>query len=292
MTMGRELEAGALIPGTPYLVRATLARGRSSVIYEVVDRNGATRVAKVIEPNITMRAVPSRGGRIFDHSNVVGVDTFVVTNERPARTVLVMERLQGATLHRALHQRGVLRAEHALDVGEQVAAALECLHTGGMTHGALSPEKVFIAVGDERAARAKLLFSARFPHFDGGLPEYLAPEVLRGLDAGDPADIFALGAVLFESLVGRPPFSSDPSMDTEDRVRAIEAGLSFGGRGYEPLERVLRSCVAYEPRDRPRPAQLREELRQIRARLPRSEDTAPWPALRPGDTARLPTLPN
>lgn len=133
---------------------------------------------------------------------------------------LVMELLAGERLADRLDE-GVVELEVALDVIEQMTAALARAHDLGVVHRDLKPEHVFLVERGGRKDFVKLIdFGLAYHAREGqaargevvGTPGYIAPEVLRGEPAGPAADLYALGVVFFEMLTGRQPFvASDPA---------------------------------------------------------------------------------
>jgi serine/threonine protein kinase len=168
-------------------------------------------------------------------------------------------------------------------VGAELAAALAHIHESGILHGDLKPSNVVLGPGghpyliDFNLARKR---DGSILRCGGTLP-YMAPERLRVL-AGDPpavteaapADVFALGVVLFEALTCRVPF---PPPDTPN-ARAAAADLlrrqaagpprvrSSNPRVPRPLARLVEACLAVDPARRPAAADVRGELASFAGR--------------------------
>ena len=141
------------------------------------------------------------------------------------RPYLVMELLDGETLRDRIG-RGALTPPRACEVAADVARGLAAAHAKGIVHRDLKPENIMVT----RDGRVKILdfgiakLKAPVPTPDGrtvttplrtlaetvmGTAGYMAPEQVRGLPADERADIFALGAILFEMLTGRRAFDRD-----------------------------------------------------------------------------------
>jgi eukaryotic-like serine/threonine-protein kinase len=126
---------------------------------------------------------------------------------------IVMEFVSGEDLRQRLKREGALAPLDALELAIQVAEALEAAHAHGIVHRDIKPanillsEKGAVKVTDFGIARA---FSGEDTGTDSlmGSVHYLSPEQARGDPVGPQADIYSLGAVLFEMLTGRPPFSA------------------------------------------------------------------------------------
>ncbi len=167
------------------------------------------------------------------HPNVVDVTDFGKSPE--GVFYLVMEYVQGETLHHLLRREGTLSVHRALSLLRQVAAGVEAAHDEGILHRDLKPANIFIMqqrkksgtlfgegivkVGDfglakivSQAVADTGAVSGAGPASRGiiGTPEYMAPEQMQmetKLDAR--ADVYALGVIAYHMLGGRPPFSGD-----------------------------------------------------------------------------------
>ncbi len=152
------------------------------------------------------------------HRNVVSVTDF---GEQDDEAYLVMELLEGESLRERLLRERTLSAAATTTLVTDVAAALAYCHASGVIHRDLKPENVFFARDDHGTETVKVLdfgtaldaesaplgtTSGRAP----GTPHYMSPEQLSGEAAVDArADLFALGVLAFECLVGRRPFDAD-----------------------------------------------------------------------------------
>jgi hypothetical protein len=185
---------------------------------------------------------------------------------------MVMDYLDGHTLAEELRS-GPLPLERALQIGQQLAAALEDVHQAGIVHCDLKPEHVIIQEGGRRiklidfgVARSSLPleeaeagdssnpFSAvAVESLIVGTPRYVAPEQARGEPTSERADIYSLGVVLYQMLTGRYPYEE---MDTEQlgRTSFIEpqpmGRLADGSRAPAELESLVRRCLAWHPGQR------------------------------------------
>jgi serine/threonine protein kinase len=131
-------------------------------------------------------------------------------------------------LARVLKQHGPLSLQQATPFIRQIADALDYAHQNGVMHGSMSSANILFS--DQHTAQLANFGFTRLLSMQGimendhpqihlmniagtflGVPEYTAPEVIRGAAAGPRADVYALGILLFEMLTGKPPFSgSDP----------------------------------------------------------------------------------
>lgn len=146
------------------------------------------------------------------HPHVVKVfDAGFFDEERP---FLVMELLKGMSLHRWLHEMGPLAIEDACVLGSQMCSALDAMHRSGIVHRDLKPGNVFLLEG--LGVTCKLIDFGMSKSFVDerkqitekgrviGTPSYMAPEQLLGAKPGPRADVYGVGCVLYETLVGKP----------------------------------------------------------------------------------------
>ncbi|HTE55071.1 MAG TPA: serine/threonine-protein kinase [Kofleriaceae bacterium] len=127
---------------------------------------------------------------------------------------MVMELLDGVRLDYKIRRDGPLAPKVACDVIGQIAEALRYVHTRGIVHGDIKSENILLLRTPDRRRVAKLLdfglartAASGDPSQIEGTPEYLAPERITGAPASPRSDIYALGILFWESLVGRLPFS-------------------------------------------------------------------------------------
>ena len=190
---------------------------------------------------------------------------------------LVMEHLDGETLARRL-TRGKLPLAQALELGAQIAEALSAAHKHGIVHRDLKPGNVMLTKGGagtehRGAVEAKLLdfgLAKLLPPRDAGLPvtpvpgepssvstpgmlvgtvPYMAPEQVEGKDADARADLWALGAMLYEMLTGTRAFSGGSSAAVmaailEHEPRPLREVLPLTPPA---LDRLIRRCLAKDP---------------------------------------------
>lgn len=134
---------------------------------------------------------------------------------------IVMRHMSGGTL-REHFQEGKLNLERILKVVDQIVIALDYAHTQGIIHRDLKPSNIFL---DERQNAYLADFGLAKPvsgSYDltrtdegiSGTPEYMSPEQVRGMKLDGRTDIYSLGVIVFQLLVGYPPFSGQNPMET------------------------------------------------------------------------------
>ncbi len=244
-----------------------LSRARSFDVWDAWDHDRISRVVvKIARPD---RSGESSHRRLraeaelllgLSHPNIVRGYGF---GERPLPH-LVMETLGGATLARMIDDDGALSADECAHLGLQLVSALGYLHRRGIAHLDLKASNV---IGE--SGRAKLIdlgLAAPFGPGRAGIGtwSYMAPEQATGGDLGPAADVWGLGAVLFECRCGHPPFD-DPEIEGL-KAETDESGewageypqLSRPARltgeltGQAPqLDRLILACLDPDPRTRP-----------------------------------------
>jgi serine/threonine protein kinase len=156
----------------------------------------------------------------LNHPNVVRV--FDVTHN-PKITYIVMEYIEGESLHHAIHLKGRLRPSQALRVGIDVTLGLKAALEQGLIHRDIKPANILLA----KSGIAKIVDLGLAQHADDvakgrdsetakqivGTPMYMAPEqASRPEDVDFRADVYALGATLYHAVTGRAPFEDSDSL--------------------------------------------------------------------------------
>jgi serine/threonine protein kinase len=200
-------------------------------------------------------------------------EPYVITvfdvGEHEGRPFIVMEYLEGGTLHDSLRSGG-LAASQVLDWLEQAGAALDAAHGNGVVHRDVKPANLLldrdgiVRVSDFGIASAAGMDTLTLPGTVLGTAGYLSPEQARGEAATPASDRYALGVVAFELLTGRRPFAADtPVTEAFGHLNAavpsaeeIAPGLPSG------IDAVFGRVLAKDPRKRPATcADLVRELR-------------------------------
>ena len=187
--------------------------------------------------------------------------------------ILVCELVRGPTLQ-VLMRDGALSDRDAAEIGVALCDALEHAHGRGVVHRDLKPANVICPdATDEAGAVAKLtdFGVARLAGDDTltrtgdvlGTLAYMAPEQARGRAAGPPADVYALGIVLYEALAGMNPRRG---ANAAESARLVDQDVPSLGRVRRDLPEelcdIIDRAVAVDPRRRPKPASLRAALKR------------------------------
>jgi eukaryotic-like serine/threonine-protein kinase len=257
-------EAG--IPDVPgFEILAELGRGGMGVVYKALQKS-LHRIVALKMVRYGARAGPEtiRRFRIeaesvarLQHPNIVQIHEI---GEHDGCPFLALEYLEGGSLAGRIAQ-GPLPAAEAARLVEVLARAVGALHERGIVHRDLKPANVLLAAdGTPKIADFGLV-----KHLDGetahtesgallGTPAYMAPEQAAGLvgQVGPAADVWALGAVLYELLTGRPPFVADNDLDLLISIRTEDPVPPGRLRPRLPrdLEVICLKCLEKKPADR------------------------------------------
>jgi serine/threonine-protein kinase len=207
-----------------YLIESVLGEGGMATVYKarhkLVDRPCAI---KIMNPALARDRVvrerfrrEAKAAQKLAHPNIIEI--FDHGDTEDGTSFLVMELLRGESLADALANHIKLPLSRALPICIQIARALARAHDFEVVHRDLKPENIFISIAPDGSELVKLLdFGiARSMHdtrLTGvgevfGTPQYMAPERITSIDAGPPADLYALGIILFEMLTGQLPFDA------------------------------------------------------------------------------------
>ncbi|MDE9366442.1 protein kinase [Luteipulveratus sp. YIM 133132] len=257
-----------VIPG--FRTGPFLGAGGAGEVWTVIrDSDGARLAAKMLHDGEDAGTELSLLGRI-EHDHVLRLrDTVLVESGGVRRLALITELAEGGSLADAIAGRGHLTVGELVTVLCPVARAVHDLHSLGLVHGDLSPSNILLTddgrplIADLGVARLAGMSDPRVWGTEG----FVAPEVLDGGVPEPPADVYALGAVAWTALVGRPP---EPA--------ALRPGLDeVAPQAPQALRDLVLTALAHTPESRPEPGELALRLWDI---------AAPEPAPVAGSTGR------
>jgi serine/threonine-protein kinase len=269
-----------------YRLEARLGEGGMGVVYRarhvLIDRVVAL---KLIRPDLRsethLRAWMLREARAanrVDHAHIVQIHDVGETED--GELYLVMEYLVGTALS-AECGKGPMPIERAVDVIEQMCAALARAHDLGVVHRDLKSDNIMLTVQGGRRDFVKILdFGLAALTRDArlapkgaifGTPEYMAPEQARGEDATALCDLYALGILFFEMLTGQLPFRSNDRETLLEMQRSAQPPRPSSLRQdlAPQAEAIILRLLEKDPAKRFRDGHhLQEELKAFQRSLP------------------------
>jgi eukaryotic-like serine/threonine-protein kinase len=284
-----DLPPGSVV-GDVYEIDAKIGKGAMGEVYAARHVKLGKRVAiKVIgdelseDPAAIERfSQEARALAQIQHPAIVAVDH--VGELADGRAYFVMELLRGEPLFSRL-QREHLPLHKALRILDQIARGLEAAHAQGIIHRDLKPENIFLvkvpgessvvkildlglsklkADVDRRAARTQSGAAI-------GTPMYMSPEQMRGPDVDHRTDIYALGCVAYELVLGRVPFPharTAPELYAAHLHEAPPLPRAIWPEIPPQLDLMLFAMLAKDPDHRPTLAQIRSVIADVRTGTP------------------------
>jgi hypothetical protein len=277
-----------------YHLQRVLGRGAMGAVWEAEDTflRRTVAVKEVVLPGSLSpeeRAVScertlreARAIARLGHPNVVTLFDVLDEDSRPW---VVMELVPSRSLAEVIKEDGPLHPLRVATVGLAILGALEAAHAAGITHRDVKPGNILLghdgrvkltdfgiarAAGDDTITGTGLLV---------GSPSYIAPEIVKGLEAGAPADMWGLGATLYAAVEGRAPFSGGDAMETLAKV-VQEPTSPYERAG--PLVPALDAMLEKDPVERARPVDARRALLDVlRGGAEGETPVRPTPAVAP-----------
>ncbi len=277
-----------LVPGFELLEE--LGRGAFGVVYrardEKLDRQVAIKVSLLDDPSRREQYIKeAKNAAKLESPGIVPV--FQVGTLSGGQPFVVQRLIAGSTLRKLLSDGGNLELRHACWLLSEIAGALAMAHSVGMIHRDLKPDNILIdSAGKPWVADFGLaILEEDRRHHSGeraGTPLYMSPEQLRGqtewLDGR--ADIYAMGIMLYEMLVGRTPFDARSLSELEEQVFHREPKPISQRNPSIPtvIDVIFQNCCAKQVSDRYSNAfELVEDLEAVMAELPAADTSLPLP---------------
>ena len=258
---------GTIVNGR-YSIEAQLGEGGMAIVYRarnaLVDRVVAVKVLNkelARDPKLVERfRREAKNTAALAHPNIVEILDYGEAED--GSPYLVMELLDGQPLDKLI-ARGPMPVAQVAALGAHIARGLARAHDFGVVHRDLKPENVFVTRAQSGRGIAKILdFGiARSMHDQRltsagqifGTPQYMAPERVTSIDTGPPADLYALGVILFEMVTGKPPFHATDVTgflvahlrETPPRPSSIVASIP------RRLDELILKMLEKRPEDRP-----------------------------------------
>ena len=275
----RQLDPGTMLDGK-YRIESLIAVGGMGAVYVGTHTALRKRVAiKVLNPQLNNPQMIERFHREAITASQIGHEGIAqvtdIGTSAQNEPFLVMEYLEGESLASRIRSAGVLPIEVAAELACSILSPLGAAHAAGIVHRDLKPDNVFL-VRQSRGEMVKLLdFGiSRAQGLEGefrltttglvlGTPFYMSPEQARGDTNITPAaDIYALGVILYEMLVGRVPINAE---NYNQLMYKVMTGDYVPPRTLRPelppeLEQIILTTMAIEPLQRPGSAAALEQL--------------------------------
>jgi serine/threonine protein kinase len=308
---------GTRLLSSRYLLEKRLGLGAMGQVYLARDQNLVTRrvAVKTVRPDILNDEDLQEGEAIarferearaaasIRHPNVVDVTDFGKSAD--GVFFLVMEYVEGESLYQLLRREGTLDLQRTITILGQAVAGVEAAHDEGILHRDLKPANIFlmqkrkpagasmsdgfVKVGD--FGLAKIVTADRTeatsesgPQSRGiiGTPEYMAPEQMQaGVTLDSRADIYALGAIAYHMLGGRPPFIGDLTQLVAQKLMQAAPPLSTLRSDIPPeVEKAIMHALEREPQARSQNAgDWFEELNAAVSKRPETRPSAESPLI-------------
>lgn len=258
-----------LFPGTRYRIIREIGRGAMGVVYEAVHVDLGRLVALKVLPKErcdsaefeTRFRTEARAIARLRHDGLVMLHDFGVAAD--GRPYYAMELLEGESLERRLDRDRGMDWREALHLGVETLSALETAHAAGLVHRDIKPGNLFLL---ESGAVKVLDFGVAQAGPEGhgvrtedalrliGTPEYMAPEQATGEPVDERADLYAVGAVLYELVTGRLPHAGGSAIALIDAKRRTEVeppSVRAPQRGLpKTVDRVITRALAGNPDQR------------------------------------------
>ncbi|HUY86000.1 MAG TPA: protein kinase, partial [Acidimicrobiales bacterium] len=244
-------QIGRVLGGRYRLVRLG-GTGSSAHVYGAEDsRLGRSVAVKLLHPGLAADptflkrfSAEAKAAAALNHPNIVRVFDW---GEDGAGPFLVLEYMGGGNLSAMLDRREKLSIPQVAAIALQAAKALEYAHRRGLVHRDIKPANILFdeegraAIADFGLARA--LAEAAWTEPDGslfGTARYTSPEQALGQSAEGRSDVYSLGIVIYESLLGRTPFGGDSTVSmVMSRVGAfVEVPEETG-----ELRQIISQCL-------------------------------------------------
>jgi serine/threonine-protein kinase len=267
---------GAVLAGR-YVIERRIGEGGMGLVYEGIHRDIDKRVAiKVLRDDLSRRPEvvarfrqEAKSASRIGHENIVDISDFGETTR--GASYFVMEFLEGEDLANVLGREACIAPERACHIVLQCCRALAATHAKGIVHRDIKPENIFLTTRDGVSDFVKIvdfgIAKMSDIETDGapgrkltktgmifGTPEYMSPEQAAGKELDHRVDVYALGIILYECIVGQVPYEGDTFMGvlTQHLFGELPSMRELNPRAElsEELELVIRKALAKNPYER------------------------------------------
>jgi len=276
-----------------YKILRKVGGGGMGVVYEAEDSRLGRRVALKFLPEDKLQDSEShqrflREARSASALNHPGICTIYAIEEHDGKTFIAMELLEGKALDQVI-RGGPLPLNRTLELGVQLADALDAAHKKGIVHRDIKPANIFLTDrgpakildfglaklvaghGDDATVHDANVTHLTSPGLAVGTIAYMSPEQARGEDLDARTDLFSLGAVLYQVTTGKHPFpGSTSAVVFENILRNTPPPVTSNLDLPQELDRILNKALE---KDRDCRYQIAAELRADLKRLLREVDS-------------------
>lgn len=248
-------------------IARVIGHGGMGIVLEAYDSHLQRTVAvKVLSPELAHDEIArqrfcreARAAAAITHEHVVAVHQVENTPDTNF-PFLVMQLIQGETLEKKLSREGRLPLPQILRIGLQTAAGLAAAHSEGLIHRDVKPGNILLEQSTGRVkltdfGLARCIEDVKITRtgFVTGTPLYMAPEQALGSEIDERADLFSLGAVLYEMAAGEPPFTGNTPLAV---LKQITDSPARPVRALNPeipswLNDLIQQLLAKRPDQRP-----------------------------------------
>lgn len=253
----------------PYAIERKIGAGGMGTVYLGTHAETGEQAAIKVLPSMLARepGFVARFNREIDalkklsHPNVVQLYEHGVDNSGGGDLSVyyyAMEYVDGETLTSRIKREKRIPWRETIDIAVQICAALKAAHNAGVIHRDLKPSNLLLAKdGSVKLTDfgvAQVFATSKLTLTGGiiGTAEYMAPEQAEGKRANKQSDLYALGAVMYVMITGRPPFTGKAAIDIAAKQKT---GLFDSPRMIVPeipywLDEVICKCLEKKPEDR------------------------------------------
>lgn len=246
-----------------YQLLEKLGQGAMAVVYKAYDPSiNRTLAIKFLLPQLCVdeeyreRFVrEARAAGNLSHPNIA---TVFDVGEIDGQPYIAMELLEGEALNDVMEKRGALPIQEVLEIGIQLARALDYAHSKGVVHRDIKPGNLIRVKGDHNV-KVTDFGIAHIETREGGqqtrmgavmgTPQYMSPEQALGQEVDGRSDLFSVGVVLYHLATGQKPFTGDSLMGLMQNIIKTEPKPPEHWRPDIPpgLRRIIKRCLAKQP---------------------------------------------